>query len=208
MKYIRHTLFQKDANTVEEDEQRSCKDGERTSVEGCSDTYLQSLLLWTKLHNIYFQVVLTTRNDEDLNLEEVEVEGKGRGVKARVRFVKGEPVVEYKGQVVSVEEGRKREAKISPNFANIFYSHTFSKSKCAQSFCVDASKEVPGRFGRLVNHSHKSPNCQIEVVDSFKGSPHLVLVAARDIGIGEELLIDYGVTDREVLEANPWLRQS
>ena len=55
------------------------------------------MLLWTKLPNIYFQVVLTTRNDEDLNLEEVEVEGKGRGVRARVRFAKGDPVVEYKG---------------------------------------------------------------------------------------------------------------
>ena len=154
------------------------------------------------------KVVLTTRSDEDLGLVEVEVEGKGRGVRALIRFAKGEPVVEYKGQVMSVKEGRKREAKISPDFANIFYSQTFSKSKCAQSFCVDASKEVPGRFGRLVNHSHKRPNCQIEVVDSFKGSPHLVLVAARDIETGEELTIDYGVTDREVLEANPWLRQS
>ena len=154
------------------------------------------------------KVVLTTRSDEDLGLVEVEVEGKGRGVRALIRFAKGDPVVEYKGQIMSVQEGRKREAKISPDFANIFYSQTFSKSKCAQSFCVDASKEVPGRFGRLVNHSHKNPNCHIEVVDSFKGSPHLVLVAARDIETGEEITIDYGVTDREVLEANPWLRQS
>ena len=154
------------------------------------------------------EAVLRTRSDEDLGLVVVEVEGKGRGVRALVRFAKGDPVVEYKGQVVSVKEGRKREAKISPNFANIFYSQTFSKSKCAQSFCVDASTEVAGRFGRLVNHSHKRPNCQIEVVDNFKGSPHLVLVAARNIDVGEEVTIDYGVTDREVLEVNPWLRQS
>ena len=109
--------------------------------------------------------------------------------------------------MVSVEQGRKREAQISPAFANLFYSKTFSKSKCAQSFCVDATKETD-RFGRLVNHSYKNPSCKIEVVDNFKGSPHLVLVANRDIEVGEELTIDYCVTDREVLEANPWLRQS
>ena len=151
--------------------------------------------------------VLRTRNDEYLDLEVVEFEGKGRGVRARKRFVKKEPVVEYKGQIITIEEGEKREKKISPNFANLFYSQTFSKSKCSQSFCVDASTDT-GRFGRLVNHSYKSPNCHIEVVDEFKGSPHLILVASRDIKVGEEITIDYCVTDREVLAANPWLRQS
>ena len=77
---------------------------------------------------------------------------------------------------------------------------------------MDASKEL-GRLGRLVNHNFKSPNRRIEVVlftlffidpfftlievvDSFKGSPHLA--AARDIEVGEELTIDYGVMDREI----------
>ena len=153
--------------------------------------------------------VLRTRNDEDnLGLEVVEIEGKGRGVITRLRFLKGDPVVEYKGQIVSHKEGKRRQAQISPNFANMFYSETFSKNKCAQSFCVDAIKEVTGRFGRLVNHSYKNPNCKIEVVENFKGSPHLLIVAARDIEVGEELTIDYGVNDREVLDAKPWLRDS
>ena len=154
------------------------------------------------------EAVLRTRNDEDLDLEVDEVKGKGRGVIARKKFLKGTPVVEYKGQILSHKEGKRREDKVFPEFANMFYSETFSKNKCAQSFCVDANTEVPGRFGRLVNHSFKRPNCQIEVVENFKGSPHLVIVAARDIEVGEELTIDYGVTDREVLEANPWLRES
>ena len=99
-------------------------------------------------------LVLRTRNDEDLGLEVVEIDGKGRGVVARERFLKGFPVVEYKGKVVSHAEGKRRQAQISPNFANMFYSETFSKNKCAYSFCVDANKET-GRFGRLVNHSFK-----------------------------------------------------
>ena len=34
-----------------------------------------------------------------------------------------------------------------------------------------------------------------KVVDDFKGSPHLVLVAARDINCGEEITVDYGVSN-------------
>ena len=111
------------------------------------------------------EVVLRTRNDEDLDLEVVEIEGKGRGVLARKNFTKGEPVVEYKGKVVTVKEGEKKMRKLSPNVANIMISETFSGSRCSQSFCVDATTET-GRFGRLVNHSYKSPNIQIKVATS------------------------------------------
>ena len=111
------------------------------------------------------EAVLRTRNDEDLDLEVVEIEGKGRGVLARKRFTKGEPVVEYKGKVVTVKEGEKKMRKLSPNVANIMISETFSGSRCSQSFCVDATTET-GRFGRLINHSYKSPNIQIKVATS------------------------------------------
>ena len=47
------------------------------------------------------EAVLRTRNDQDLGLDVVETEEKGRGVIARMRFLKGAPVVEYKGQVVT-----------------------------------------------------------------------------------------------------------
>ena len=111
------------------------------------------------------EAVLRTRNDEDLDLEVVEIEGKGRGVLARKNFTKGEPVVEYKGQVVDDKQGEKRMRKLSQNVANIFFSKTYAGSRCSLSFCVDATKET-GRFGRLVNHSYKSPNTQMKVATS------------------------------------------
>ena len=111
------------------------------------------------------EAVLRTRNDEDLNLEVVEIEGKGRGVVTRRNFTKGEPVVEYKGQLITVKEGKKKMRKLSPNVANLMFSETYTGSRCSQSFCVDATKET-GRFGRLVNHSYKSPNTQIKVATS------------------------------------------
>ena len=111
------------------------------------------------------KAVLRTRNDDDLDLEVVEIEGKGRGVIARGNFTKGEPVVEYKGQLITDKEGKKRMRKLSPNVANLMFSETYTGSRCSQSFCVDATKDS-GRFGRLVNHSYKSPNTQIKVATS------------------------------------------
>ena len=55
------------------------------------------------------ELVLRTRNDEDLGLEVVEIDGKGRGVITRERFLKGFPVVEYKGEVVTPAEGKRRQ---------------------------------------------------------------------------------------------------
>lgn len=70
-------------------------------------------------------------------------------------------------------------------------------------FSIDATSET-GRLGRLVNHSRQSPNLQTKVV-FFREKPRLILVARRDIEIGEELLYDYGDRSKESLEAHPWL---
>ena len=78
---------------------------------------------------------------------------------------------------------------------------------------VDASWES-GRFGRLVNHSKRRPNCEVRVssllfhqhcsslkhnyavlpkVEMVKDEPHLILVAAEDIGVGVEITYNYGI---------------
>ena len=70
-------------------------------------------------------------------------------------------------------------------------------------FSVDATKES-GLLGRLVNHSRLKFNCATKVVD-VDNKPRLILVAARDITVDEELLYDYGDRSKESLEAYPWL---
>lgn len=68
---------------------------------------------------------------------------------------------------------------------------------------VDATKET-GRLGRLVNHS-KAGNCQTKL-HPINGSPHLILVASRDINADEELLYDYGDRSKASVLAHPWLK--
>ena len=60
-----------------------------------------------------------------------------------------------------------------------------------QKYCVDATAEIAGRFGRLINHSRLSPNCVTKVV-SYNDSPRLILVANTFIKEDIELLFDYG----------------
>lgn len=68
---------------------------------------------------------------------------------------------------------------------------------------VDATAET-SRLGRLINHSKTQPNCATRVV-AIGDTPHLILVAARDIDSGEELLYDYGDRSRSSVASHPWL---
>jgi len=150
--------------------------------------------------------VLTTKNDASLGLRQVQVEGKGRGVLTTKRFLKGEPVVEYKGILLSYSEAKaKQDSGGDPTY---MYYHGGVQSYCSrpQRFCVDASWDS-GKFGRLVNHSKKKPNCEVKVEMVHK-EPHLILVALHDIGVGEELTYDYGIKDKAYMKANQWIENS
>lgn len=77
-----------------------------------------------------------------------------------------------------------------------------------EKFCVDATIDGTNkRLGRLINHSRKSPNCKTRIYE-VEGVPHLIFVALKEITPGNELLYDYGETDRNTIEANPWLATS
>ncbi len=69
-------------------------------------------------------------------------------------------------------------------------------------YSVDATAETT-RLGRLINHS-KTGNCQTKL-HAIDGTPHLILVASRDIKAEEELLYDYGDRSKASVLAHPWL---
>ncbi|XP_043830563.1 N-lysine methyltransferase KMT5A-like [Dromiciops gliroides] len=128
-------------------------------------------------------------------------DGKGRGVITTRPFRRGDYVVEYHGDLIDLAAAKKREARYAKNPATgcyMYYFHYRSKG-----YCVDATKES-GRLGRLINHS-KSGNCQTKL-HPIDGVPHLIVIATRDIEVGEELLYDYGDRSKASLEAYPWLK--
>lgn len=129
------------------------------------------------------------------------IDGKGRGVIATRHFNRGEFVVEYHGDLIEITDAKKREALYAQDPSTGCYMYYFQY--LSKTYCVDATKET-SRLGRLINHS-KCGNCQTKLHD-IDGTPHLILVALRDIKAGEELLYDYGDRSKASIEAHPWLK--
>ncbi|XP_055353658.1 N-lysine methyltransferase KMT5A-like [Paramacrobiotus metropolitanus] len=144
---------------------------------------------------------------EDPGIQIHLFEEKGRGLVAQRAFKKDEYVVEYAGDLVDVSCAKQRER---------YYAQEPSKYGCYMYFfnykgrrlCVDATAET-GRYGRLLNHSCRRANLRPEVkeIPSSEQKIHLILRAARDIEVGEELLYDYGDRDPQSLAAFPWLKE-
>lgn len=137
----------------------------------------------------------------ELLLDVYTCEVKGRGVRASVPFRRNDFVVEYKGDMIPHAEAKIREARyaLDPSIGSYMY---FFKHK-GRNWCVDATEESPYK-GRLVNHSLLKPNLKTKVVE-FGSKHYLVLIALRDIEVGEELLYDYGDRDPHNIAQNPWL---
>lgn len=143
--------------------------------------------------------LITKGIEEGMRVQHIE--GKGRGVFATQCFQKGDYVVEYHGDLLQINDAKKREAEYAQNPATGCYMYYFQY--LCKTYCVDATRETD-RMGRLINHS-KNGNCQTKLHD-INGVPHLILVASRNIEEGEELLYDYGDRSKASIAAHPWLK--
>lgn len=146
-------------------------------------------------------------NEEDDKLEHIvmkHVEGKGRGIFSTRPLQKGEFVVEYAGDRMSMEEGKTKEEeyKKDPEIGSYIYFFSFKGKR----YCIDATSES-GRYGRLLNHSKNHPNCKTRLVEEPEGHPRLIIEAKIDIESDTELLYDYGDRDKQSLKAHPWLAE-
>ncbi|XP_059193484.1 lysine methyltransferase 5Ab [Centropristis striata] len=141
------------------------------------------------------------KNDVEEGLQIKHIEGKGRGIFAVKDFKRGEFVVEYHGDLLELHEAKLREAQYAQDPQKGCYMYYF-QYQC-KTYCVDATEET-GRLGRLINHS-KSGNCQTRL-HPIDDTPHLILVASRDVEAGEELLYDYGDRSKASVSAHPWLK--
>ncbi|KAK2814283.1 hypothetical protein Q5P01_000646 [Channa striata] len=112
-------------------------------------------------------------------------------------FVKGAVICDYHGELVTAEEGRKI---LESSTDEMGYLYFFTSG--SQQLCINAQTH-PCRchptmetMGRKMNHSKNNLNvkpqhCKIKFPEGEKDT--LLLVAARDIAVHEELRFDYGV---------------
>ncbi|CAG9538053.1 unnamed protein product [Cercopithifilaria johnstoni] len=146
--------------------------------------------------------ILTGSNEEFLEI--FECEEKGRGIRTLRNFQKNEFVVEYKGEIIDLRLARIREREYAKDDSIGSFMYFFKYQN--KQYCVDATDETPYK-GRLINHSVVRPNLKTKVIE-LNGSKHLILIAKRDIDIGEELLYDYGDRTPCTVAENPWLLNS
>ncbi|XP_065677366.1 uncharacterized protein LOC136092753 [Hydra vulgaris] len=114
----------------------------------------------------------------------------GKGVFTTKVFAKNDFLLEYKGELISNEEGIKRHEKygIDKGCFIYFFEHNIAGNKHNIKYCIDATEDC--HLARYVNDSKKKPNCKMKKV-MVRESPHLCLFAIKDIDVGTELRYDY-----------------
>lgn len=138
----------------------------------------------------YFQVLITE--------DHVLPRGKGVGVVAMQEIPIGSFVMEYGGEKIGTREATRREEMYTKMELKDIYlydmtdpwimcpgDHMWKRSKLRT---IDAT--LVGNFARFINHSCV-PNLKSVEVAVREGHSKVVFYATRNIGIGEELTIDY-----------------
>ena len=128
--------------------------------------------------------------------------GKGRGVVAEKNFSHGEFVIEYRGELITIEEAKIREAKYASQNISDSYMYYF-KNKGVR-LCIDATIESSD-MGRLINHSRTKANLTTRII-LVHGTPRLVFFAKGHIKKNSELLYDYGDRRKQAQQFHPWLK--
>lgn len=118
---------------------------------------------------------------------------KGYGLRTLSKIRKGQFVCEYAGEVISLDEAKRRTALLSnsdSNYIFILREHVHTATGVdAIVTCVDPTTK--GNIGRFCNHSC-DPNLFVVPVRFDSLIPHLAFFAQRDISEGEELCYSYG----------------
>lgn len=109
----------------------------------------------------------------------------GRGVFATRKIKKGEPIVEYKGRLITHEEA-------DANYhGDVDSGHTFLFT-LNDKWIINANEK--GNIARWINHSCE-PNAIAYVHEHESGKPKkdkVIIEALRKIEQGEEITYDYG----------------
>lgn len=109
----------------------------------------------------------------------------GNGVFAKIDIAKGEPIVQYKGKLITHDEADKK------HHGDIETGHTFLFS-LNEKWIVNANEE--GNIARWINHSCE-PNAIAYVHEHKSGKlkkDKIIIEALRPIKAGEEITYDYG----------------
>ncbi|TFA98275.1 Histone-lysine N-methyltransferase EZH1 [Trichoderma ghanense] len=128
-----------------------------------------------------------------LLLGQSQLEGVGYGLFTAEDIAQDEFIVEYVGELITHDEGVRREARRGDVFdetSNISYVFTLLEN---EGIWVDAA--IYGNLSRYINHAseHDTRGCNITPrILYVNGEFRIKFTALRDIKAGEELFFNYG----------------
>ncbi|KAF8819867.1 hypothetical protein IE077_003873 [Cardiosporidium cionae] len=160
---------------------------------------------------VMYKVCIKQRFQAPISIGFNPIKSKGRSVYSAYRIEQGEFILEYDGDLIDKAEFQRRERnRLRNRDSSSSSTFIFSFKLNGKKWYIDATSEQKNwGAGRLINHSHINPNLGVGSV-FVEGRPRLFFYAKREIHPCEELLVDYGEQDSEVL-SNPsfaWLRES
>lgn len=126
-------------------------------------------------------------------LGQSQLEGVGYGLFTAEDIAQDEFIVEYVGELITHDEGVRREARRGDVFdedSNISYVFTLLEN---EGIWVDAA--IYGNLSRYINHAseHDRQGCNITPrILYVNGEYRIKFTALRDIKAGEELFFNYG----------------
>lgn len=158
---------------------------ERADPENAADDLLHS----TGCQNC----VLQRGRAKALVLGQSQLEGVGYGLFTAENISQDAFVVEYVGELITHDEGVRREARRGDVFdeeSNISYLFTLLEN---EGIWVDAA--IYGNLSRYINHAGESDKRGCNITPSIiyvNGEFRIKFTALRDIEAGEELFFNYG----------------
>lgn len=114
---------------------------------------------------------------------------KGLGLITTKRISKGQFVCEYAGEVIGIEEARRR-VEVNKQRNNMNYVLVVSEHVGDQTIVTCIDPMYFGNIGRYCNHSC-DPNTRLVPVRVEGPVPRLCLFTTRNVEIGEELTFGY-----------------
>ncbi|KAK5992768.1 Histone-lysine N-methyltransferase EZH1 [Cladobotryum mycophilum] len=130
---------------------------------------------------------------KSLLLGQSQLEAVGYGLFTAEDIVQDEFIIEYVGELITHDEGVRREARRGDVFdeeSNISYVFTLLEN---EGIWVDAA--IYGNLSRYINHAseHDTRGCNITPrILYVNGEYRIKFTALRDIKAGEELFFNYG----------------
>ncbi|KAH8766804.1 hypothetical protein F5883DRAFT_419786, partial [Diaporthe sp. PMI_573] len=151
----------------------------------------------TDLHSYGCQNVALQRGvSKTVLLGESQIEGCGYGLFAAEDIAQDEFVIEYLGELISHDEGVRREARRGDVFDDSKHSSYLFTLLDYEGIWVDAA--IYGNLSRYINHASEYDKVGKKLVNIVpqilfvNGDYRIKFKAQRDVKAGEELFFNYG----------------